>query len=136
MAFELKDDIKPWRDEVTAPVRAFFLRNCLFAYGEKVAILPKIIRVFQCLSSQFALWISQQSIEIVYCLSLSLIQIGIKIIEQNSTAPTIFYCLLQIEHGTINVLALGYDIQMMPPRNGEESLLTYLGYRLLHIYIV
>ena len=24
VAFELKDDIKPWRDEVTAPVRAFF----------------------------------------------------------------------------------------------------------------
>lgn len=24
VAFELKDDIKPWRDEVTAPVRAIF----------------------------------------------------------------------------------------------------------------
>ena len=52
------------------------------------------------------------------------------------TAPTIFYCLLQIEHGTVNILALGYDIQMMPPRNGEESLLAYLCNRLLHIYIV
>lgn len=42
VAFELKDEIKPWRDEVTAPVRAYIKRICLFAYGEKVAILPKI----------------------------------------------------------------------------------------------
>ena len=38
---------------------------------------------------------------------------------------------LQIEHSTVNILALGYDIQVMPPRNGEEYILVYLGNRLL-----
>ncbi len=34
---------KSW-NEVTAPVRAYIKGICLFAYGEKVAILPKNLR--------------------------------------------------------------------------------------------
>ena len=52
------------------------------------------------------LGVSQQPVEIVHSLSLSLIQIGVKIIKQNSPTPTIFNGLLQVEHGTRNVLAL------------------------------
>ena len=82
------------------------------------------------------LGVSQQPVEIVHSLSLSLIKIGVKIIKQNSMTPTIFNGLLQVEHGTINILALRYDIQMMPPRNREENILADLRNRLLHICIV
>ena len=60
--------------------------------------------------------IRQQLVKVIHSLSLSLIQISVKEIKQNSTTPTIFYGLIQIEHSTVNILTLRYDIQMMPPK--------------------
>lgn len=39
-------------------------------------------------------------------------------------------------HHTINILTLRYDVQVMPPRNGEENVLAYCGNRLLFFIIL
>lgn len=36
---------------------------------------------------------------------------------------------------TINILTLRYDVQLMPPRNGEENVLSYCDNRLLFFII-